>query len=75
MAELLSRIDLRLYCREALKPLEPNFNWNRSWLTLRRDCYAATNDPEAEQAARDLAEFTKNEPVKLGATLGIPPSR
>lgn len=71
MAELLSRLDLKRYCREALKPLEPNISWNRNWLTLRRDCYAATKDPDAELAARDLAEFRRTEPVKLGEALGI----
>jgi hypothetical protein len=75
MAELVSLLDLKRYCRDALKPLEPYVSWNRNWLTLRRDCYAATNDPEAGKAARDLKEFLKSEPVKLGDSLGMPPPR
>jgi len=74
MAELLSRIDLKPFCRDVLRPLEPYVAWNRSWLTLRRDCYVATNDPYARQAASDLAEFLRSEPVKFGVALGaVPP--
>ena len=73
MAELLSRLDLKSHCREALKPLEPYVAWSGNWLTLRRDCYVATNDPDADRAARDLTEFMRTEPVKLGDTLGITP--
>jgi spermidine synthase len=70
MAELLSHVDLKTHCRDALKPLEPYITWNRNWLTLRRDCYVATHDPGARLAARDLEEFLSREPVRFGAALG-----
>jgi hypothetical protein len=73
MAELLSHLDLKAHCREALKPLEPYVTWDRNWLTLRRDCYVATHDPGARQAARDLEEFLSREPVTFDAALGTRP--
>jgi spermidine synthase len=70
MAALLSRLNLTSSCREALRPLEPHVLWNLNWLLLRRDCYAATRDPLAQQAARDLSEYLRYEPVKFAIDPG-----
>ena len=43
-------------CTAAAHTLEPNFPWRGDLLALRRDCYAAADDPLADQAAREAVE-------------------
>jgi len=59
-AELTRRIDFPGLCRAAVAPLEPHVPWVESFLRLRRDCYAATNDPRQSTAERDLNEYLAN---------------
>ena len=47
----------------ALNALEPNIVWNRQFLEIRKNAYAAVQDPRAAQAARDLDEFMRSEPL------------
>jgi spermidine synthase len=43
-------------CVHAAHALEPDFPWRGDLLAIRRDCYAAADDPLAEAAAREAAE-------------------
>lgn len=45
----------------ALMPYEPHVVWGRQFLQLRKDCYAALNNPLAEKARRDFDEFMSHE--------------
>ena len=47
----------------AIEQYEPNVLWERSFLEARKTCYAATHNPRAAQAARDLDEFLREEPL------------
>ena len=49
-------------CSESVHALEPHFPWDVDLLTLRRDCYAATNDPLLAAAERDLQKYIDLEP-------------
>ena len=49
-------------CSEPVHALEPHFPWDVDLLTLRRDCYAATNDPLLAAAERDLQKYIDLEP-------------
>jgi spermidine synthase len=59
-AELTRRIDFPGLCRAAVTALEPHVPWVESFLRLRRDCYAVTNDPRQAAAERDLNEYLAN---------------
>jgi hypothetical protein len=52
---------------QALNALEPNIVWNRQFLEIRKNAYAAVHDPRADQAARDLDEFMQHEAVTSDA--------
>ncbi len=45
------------HCGAPVSALEPFPPWEKTALTLRRDCYAATNDPRVRIAEQDLATF------------------
>ena len=70
-ARLLTRVDLTTRfdflgtCREALGELEAHVPWTSAFLTMRRDCYQATNDPRAGVAISDLNDFFSHEPFPL----------
>jgi len=49
------------YCQRALEPLEPDVPWGRDALLFRRNCYEATGDPRAAAAARDFADFVRDD--------------
>jgi spermidine synthase len=69
-ADLSRRIDFPGLCRIPIGALEPHPPWNASTLTLRRDCYATTNDSRLSIATRDLQDFYAHEAIPLGS--GIP---
>jgi len=70
-ARLLTRVDLTTRfdflgtCREALGELEAHVPWTSAFLTMRRDCYQATNDPRLGVAISDLNDFFSHEPFPL----------
>jgi hypothetical protein len=70
LAGLSRRLDFAGLCRVPIGALEPAPPWNAFTLTLRRDCYQATNDPRLAAAARDVQRFYAREVVPLGA--GVP---
>lgn len=49
------------YTQTALEAFEPNVLWERKFLEIRKACYDAMNNPRAEQARRDLADFMAHE--------------
>ena len=55
--KLSERLDTKEYCAPAMHPLEPHVPWRLELLTARRDCYEATGDPLATQAAADVEQF------------------
>jgi spermidine synthase len=59
-AELTRRVDFPGLCRPAVTALEPHVPWIETFLRLRRDCYAATNDARLSAADADLNEFLAN---------------
>jgi spermidine synthase len=44
-----------------IESFEPNVIWERTFLEVRKACYAAVHNPRAEQAAGDLDDFMNNE--------------
>jgi spermidine synthase len=48
----------------SIESFEPRVPWTRSFLKLRQQEYAAVGHPLAAQAARDFAEFTRQEDVR-----------
>ena len=44
---------------------EPHVLWTREFLQYRAVSYAAANHPLADKAARDLARFQRNEPLRF----------
>jgi spermidine synthase len=52
-------------CMDVLSAFEPNPIWTREFLAYRARCYQAQGNPRARSAARDLAEFVADEPVRL----------
>jgi len=69
MARLLNDSNLARSCRRVLEQVEPNVPWTATWLKLRRDCYAATADPRAADAARDLDRFNAGRPSSFQVDL------
>jgi hypothetical protein len=49
------------YTAAPLSSFEPNVMWQRTFLQIRKSCYANLKDPRAEQAARDLNNFIAQE--------------
>jgi hypothetical protein len=70
-ANLTRLLDFNALCRGPVAALEPYVPWNRSFLTLRRDCYRAIGDARLGSATRDLAEFVADEPAKLGRSSSV----
>jgi spermidine synthase len=66
-AELSTKLDFNRACRAPIGALEPHVPWSASFLTLRRDCYAASGDPRLAVATADLNDFFRHEPLPLGA--------
>ena len=64
-AELSTKFDFRGECRGPIGALEPHAPWASAFLTMRRDCYAASLDPRLAAATRDLADFFSHEPLPL----------
>jgi spermidine synthase len=60
----------RATCARGFRPFEPHPIWQRWMLELRAQCYAAANDPLAERARADLADFIAAEPAGMSITLG-----
>ena len=55
-------------CSAPMHDLEPYFPWDAELLTLRRDCYAATNDPLLDVAERDLRTLLALDPQPIVVT-------
>jgi spermidine synthase len=64
-AELTRNANFGVRCVAPIGQFEPNPLWNYGFLTLRRDCYRAANDPRLEIAQNDLEEFLRREPASL----------
>ena len=64
-ATLARSIDPRGLCPGAVGALEPHVPWNRAFLSLRLQCYAALGDRRLDAAKRDLADFLSHEAVPL----------
>ena len=45
--------------------MEPYVLWTAEFLTKRRDCYRATDDPRLAVAQRDLEDFVAHESFPL----------
>jgi spermidine synthase len=54
------------YTSAAFEQEEPFVPWQGKVLQVREDCYKTISSPLAAQASRDLNEFLKNEPSRLG---------
>ncbi len=66
--EVASRLDHSRYAR-ALEEMEPNVPWRRPILERRAQAYAATGNPLAPLARRELTKFMKNEPPPFAAAV------
>ena len=66
-ANLTRLLDFNGLCRSAVTALEPRVPWSRSFLTLRRDCYRAVDDPRLGAAIRDLEEFEARSQARSAA--------
>ncbi len=64
-ADLSRRLDFAATCRRPVGALEPWVPWTEFFLTLRRDCYAASHDARLPIAERELADFYAHEPAPL----------
>ena len=64
-AELSTKFDFRGACRAPIGALEPHVPWAALFLTMRRDCYAASADPRLAVATGDLTDFLAHEPLPL----------
>lgn len=49
------------YTASVVEGFEPNVMWGRNFLEVRKASYAATHNPRAAQAARDLDDFMQYE--------------
>jgi spermidine synthase len=63
--DLAAQIDPRGMCQSVFGELEPYIPWTQALLTMRRDCYQATNDPRLPTAVRELETFFAGEPLPL----------
>jgi hypothetical protein len=63
--DLAMLVDFRGTCQTAFRDLEPYIPWTQALLTMRRDCYQATNDPRLPTAVRELDAFFAGEPLPL----------
>jgi hypothetical protein len=63
--DLAVTIDPRGLCQSVFGDLEPYIPWTQALLTMRRDCYQATNDPRLPTAVRELQAFFAGEPLPL----------
>ncbi|MGO9916295.1 MAG: fused MFS/spermidine synthase [Isosphaeraceae bacterium] len=52
-------------CQDVVHRAEPDPFWSLGYLSWRRACYAATNDPLRQAAERDLEKFVSNAPAPL----------
>ena len=68
-AALSRRIDFPGLCRVPIGALEPFPPWEAFALSIRRDCYQATNDPRLAAATSDLERYYQHEAVPLGQGL------
>ncbi len=64
-AELASQFDFAGACREPIGAMEPYVPWTAEFLTQRRDCYRAADDPRLAVAQRDLEDFFAHESFPL----------
>ncbi len=71
-AELTRSVNFSARCVGPIGQFEPNPLWSYGFLTLRRDCYRAANDPRLELAQNDLEEFLRREPVSLMGSYSVP---
>jgi spermidine synthase len=71
-AELTRSVNFGVRCVAPIGQFEPNPLWNYGFLTLRRDCYRAANDPRLELAQNDLEEFLRREPASLTGSQPAP---
>jgi hypothetical protein len=62
-------VDFQKHCVAALAPFERSAPWLRWLLERRLACYAATSNPLARGAERDLRAFVASTPSELGAGL------
>ena len=60
-------------CQKPIGAFEPHTPWETGFLTLRRDCYAATSDPRLAVAERELNEYAAAEPMPFRAGLRVEP--
>jgi hypothetical protein len=67
LAVLSRLVAFEASCTTAVGALEPHVPWTLPFLTLRRDCYAATGDARVAVAARDLRTLIAHEPASLKA--------
>ena len=78
-AEITRSTNFGGLCRDAVDALEPHVPWTQSFLRLRQECYQAAHDPRVAIAARDLGEFTRNEPTSrenpVAASAAAAPAR
>jgi spermidine synthase len=58
-------------CVDALSLVEPYPIWTREFLAYRARCYRSQGDPRAAAAARDLATFVRDAPVRLEDGLAL----
>jgi len=63
--DLAMLVDFRGTCQTAFRDLEPYIPWTQALLTMRRDCYQATNDARLPTAVRELDAFFAGEPLPL----------
>ena len=63
--DLAVLVDFRSTCQAAFRDLEPYIPWTQALLTMRRDCYQATNNPRLPAAQRELDAFFAGEPLPL----------
>ena len=64
--EVASRLDASRYAR-AVGEMEPDVPWRRPILERRAQVYAATGNPLAPLARRELAKFMENEPASFAS--------
>ena len=67
--ELASRLEASRYAR-ALEEMEPDVPWRRPILERRAQAYAATGNPLAPVARRELAKFMEKEPPPFAPLAG-----
>jgi spermidine synthase len=65
--DVAALFDFKARCRPPIAGLEPHVPWTARFLTLRRDCYQANNDPRAAIANRELNDFMARQPLPIVA--------